>query len=307
MQVDGVSLWGKAIMPIAGILISPNSIAFWVSFLSSIVSLVLSIIAIWFTIKVNERSEKVNDAMLSDLRDIKNATLEQTSQIKDLIRDAWKKVYAPEEVIAVSHVENEVVRERTDESLDELRELMNQLIQQNASKSENGNTPQPATSLEIAQLGAQFERLERSIDKIQRTSRSASRMSSDVEYLYRDIDRLPLRAQTVLRVLPKQFGGRPIMEDKLPALLQSSLGNSIQALLKSRILIEIEIDDTSGAKRVIIVNPSIERRAFTALDLLDPPPRSELNQVTSLVRQIAFSNTDPDMVVDSNAKESSSS
>lgn len=64
----------------------------WVGLISSIVSIVLSLVATTFAVLVNHRSEKVSDQTIRSLQKIESTTERVSQDTAGLIKGAWDKL-----------------------------------------------------------------------------------------------------------------------------------------------------------------------------------------------------------------------
>jgi hypothetical protein len=69
-----------------------ETVALWAGLISSVVSGVLSVVAIWFAVRVNEKSDRVSDQTIQSLQKIESAVLRLSEDTSGLIKAAWDKM-----------------------------------------------------------------------------------------------------------------------------------------------------------------------------------------------------------------------
>jgi hypothetical protein len=69
-----------------------DKVALWAGLIGSIVSTVLSIVAIWFAVHVNARSEAVSDQTIRSLQKIESFVQKLSEDTSGLIKAAWDKM-----------------------------------------------------------------------------------------------------------------------------------------------------------------------------------------------------------------------
>jgi hypothetical protein len=79
-----------------------EKVALWAGLLASVVSTVLSIVAIWFAVHVNSRSESVSDQTIKSLQKIESFVQRLSEDTSGLVKAAWDKMlgtFQPSETI----------------------------------------------------------------------------------------------------------------------------------------------------------------------------------------------------------------
>ncbi len=69
-----------------------ENVALWSGLIGSIVSIVLSIVAIWFAVYVNRRSNEVSDRTIQSLQKIESTIERMSDETSGLIKAAWEKL-----------------------------------------------------------------------------------------------------------------------------------------------------------------------------------------------------------------------
>src|SRR5271156_2537844 len=69
-----------------------EKVALWCGLIASVVSTVLSVVAIWFAIHVNSRSEAVSDQTIRSLQKIESFVQKLSDDTAGLVKAAWDKM-----------------------------------------------------------------------------------------------------------------------------------------------------------------------------------------------------------------------
>ncbi len=96
-------------------------VALWVGLISSIVGVVLSVVAIAFAVLVNNRSSDINDKMIRSLQKVEFTVERSSDDTRELIKAAWDKMLGNVERASDPSPSSLLVREITSGLSAELR------------------------------------------------------------------------------------------------------------------------------------------------------------------------------------------
>jgi len=208
-------------------------IALWVGLLGSVISIVLSLVAIWFAVHVNTRSENVSDQTIKSLQKIESFVQRLSEDTSGLVKAAWDKMlgnFHPAESVAGKAADKEVASGLTAELRTELEE----------ESEPDGNTS-------AAGLRERYEKmltlLEKSLESQFASSRIRGR-SKGVYSLYKSLSKLSPTAQELLN----QIKSYHLTRRQYKSLNSSSVGFAIGELREAGLLVPLRGYD--GAKEI---------------------------------------------------------
>ncbi len=205
-----------------------EKVALWAGLLASVVSAVLSIVAIWFAVHVNSRSENVSDQTIRSLQKIESFVQRVSEDTSGLVKAAWDKMlgtFQPTETIT--------------------------------SKS----------SAAVAKLKERYEKVlglwEKTLEN-QILSTPGRGRTQGVFARYKTLSRLSEIAQE----LTSQISRYHLTRRQYKALINSSLGPSVKELRDAGLLMPLEGRDENKSTLVYWFPPSTSasiRQALLAL------------------------------------------
>jgi hypothetical protein len=241
-------------------------VALWAGLIANVVSIVLSLVAIWFAVHVNTRSENVSDQTIRSLQKIESFVQRLSEDTAGLIKGAWDKMLG-----GLPRTENAAARSSN------AREIASGLTTELKSEIEEEAGPRQGVSAEeVAQ------RLENTIDSwgkalaAQIAGSRARAGGQSIFSLYRVLRRLSPEAREVLF----QMRDHHLTRAQYKSLLQSALRPSMAELRNAGLIVPLTGVDDSGKKVAVYWYPpeSSEtlRRAIAAFSRSSPEVRRQV-------------------------------
>jgi hypothetical protein len=252
-----------------------EKIALWAGLIGSIVSIVLSIVAIWFAVHVNSRSEAVSDQTIRSLQKIESFVQRLSDDTSGLIKAAWDKM-----VGSMYRTEGAAAQ------VSNAKEIASGLTAELKTEIEEKATPgQEATSSETARrIEKAIEVFEKALE-VQIASTRDQRSGHRTYPLYRVLKRLSPAALALL----SGIRNRHLTRAQYRFLLDSGLGTSVRELRKAGVLVPLEGVDPFGKKGPVYWFPSgSAAQVRQALLALGPPDSESRNAVDGALKAAGY-------------------
>jgi hypothetical protein len=270
-----------------------EKVALWAGLIGSIVSTVLSVVAIWFAVHVNSRSEDVSDQTIRSLQKIESFVQKLSDDTSGLIKAAWDKMlgnmYRGEGTAAqASNASNakEIASGLTAELKTEIEEK---------AKPDQGTTPS-----EIEQRVEKIiETWEKALEA-QIASGRTSRRDRGTYAMYRFLKTLSPKARELL----SRIRDYHLTRAQYRFLTESSLAPMVRELRRAGLLVPLEGNDRSGRKVAVYWFPSgLVPRIRQALMALGPAGPETRNEVDSALKAAGYDKPDPARGSDSESRQ----
>lgn len=234
-----------------------ETVALWIGLLVGVASIVLAVVALWFTFEVDKRSREVSDQMIRSLQKIESTVERSSGDTVDLIKVAWERLLG---TVPDNGNGNEGAR-AAEEDVKQIvagvtAELKADLSQQHAEG-------QPSEADILARVDRLAERLERSLRG--GTSRDSS--SDRLIATTRMIDALTPRARELVRQL---YAGGHLTHVQYQALSnpESGLASEIRELRFQGVIGPLSAKNETGDDAPVYwFAPGRSRYLHTALEL----------------------------------------
>jgi hypothetical protein len=251
-----------------------DTVALWAGLISSIAGIVLSIVAMWFAIWVNDRSTEVNNQMIKSLQKIESSVERVSADTRELISAAWKKMLG--DIGQDGEPEADDVGEPEQISGGIASELKSELTEGLSNSA-----------------GPRIESIERTLKDLQETlaaqlrDRTSTGRSESLDGLVRKVNGLPADAQALLLIL---VNGRHLDRSQYIAASQDSeLGPAVQALRSAGLLVPLAgWNEESERIPVYYLAPGRQRRIKVAMQLTKDVPRDVVNRILEALGGIGY-------------------
>ena len=254
-----------------------ETVAFWFSFVGSVVGIVLAIIAIAFSILVDRRSSRISEHTIQSLQKIESVVERLSSDTRELIKAAWDKM--------LGGVDKAQGSESSDSSAKQIAagiaaELRSELAALSSEKGTQGQGSQQ----KLDQLEGYLKELEASLMAQLRKATESARPSArfeEVTVLIRD-----LSARTF--ALLKAISSAHLTQPEYRQLSAGPLGDSILELRKSGLLVPVVHETGHGGVPCYYMPASIARIARAVLDTLPDPLPSLQRDVAEELEAVGY-------------------
>ncbi len=202
-----------------------EAVAFWCGFISSIVGIVLAIVAIAFSILVDRRSSKVSEHTIQSLQKIESVVERLSSDTRELIKAGWDKM--------LGGVDKGLAPEPSDSNAKQIAagiaaELRSELVALSADKkAQDGESHQ-----KIEELESYLKDLEASLMGQLRRVTENTRPSARFEEVTNTLRSLSSRALAFLRAISRVH----LTQAQYRLLSAGPMRDSILELRKSGLL-----------------------------------------------------------------------
>jgi hypothetical protein len=242
-----------------------DKVALWAGLIGSIVSTVLSIVAIWFAVHVNSRSEAVSDQTIRSLQKIESFVQRLSDDTSGLVKAAWDKMlgnmYRAEATATQASNAKEIASGLTAELKTEI-----------AEKAKPG---QETVSSETAQrLEKIIETWEKALE-MQIASAPRSGRRRETYSMYQLLKTLSPQGLELL----SRISNFHLTRSQYQALENSALAPAVRELRAAGLLVPLEGTEVSGKKVPVYWFPSESVPHIRQALMATRPPNSETRAV----------------------------
>ncbi len=240
-----------------------ETVALWAGLIASIISSVLSVVAIWFAVHVNARSEAVGDQTIRSLQKIETFVQKLSDDTSGLVKAAWDKMLG-----SMYRSEGTQAQEKS-----AVREIASGLTAE--LKTELEEEAQPSTGSEQRELA---ERLEKALDtwesalEAQIASVPRPRVQRETFSIYRLLRKLSPQALELVARIRDYHLSRP----EYRTLVKSGLGPVLDELRRAGLVVPLK----SKAGALVYWYPSTVaprvREALKAVNRSEPAVQKEI-------------------------------
>jgi hypothetical protein len=256
-----------------------EKVALWAGLLASVVSTVLSIVAIWFAVHVNSRSENVSDQTIKSLQKIE-------SFVQRLSEDNSGRVKAARDKMLGTFKTPETITSKSGAAV--AKEVASGLTAELKSEIEEETDPNEKVS--PAELKERYEKVmglwEKALENQILSTRSRGR-SQEVFAQYKTLSKLSDVAQEMVSQIRRYHLSRR----QYKALTSSNLGPAMKELRDAGLLMPLQGNDQNEPALVYWFPPSTSASIRQALLAL-PPKSSEIkNAVKEALHAVGYDRT----------------
>jgi len=259
-----------------------EAVALWVGLLSSVVSIVLSIVAIAFSLSVDKRSRDVTVQTISSLQKIESAVERLSSDTRELIKAGWDKM--------LGNVGNATAPVPSDPPTKEIASgIAAELRAEIGALAAGGSTAlQPEViKLELERVLKGFEaaiasqlrgqRLERPSDSLDRTVAVLNDMTTEA------------------RALVRELRGHHLTRKEYKNIMSGPLAEALSQVRQSGLLIPVSHRDPDGSAQPCYYFPaSLANVIRAALPLVDQPTLEVRKRVREVLRAVGYPSGHPE-------------
>jgi len=223
-----------------------ESVALWAGLLSSVVGIVLSIVAIVFSWVVNKRADRIGDATIESLQRIESSVALLSDNTTGLIKAAWEKMLGN---VGLTTVEPSVTAER-------VKELAAGIAAEIRSERAAGEQ-EDADADDKAMPGARFDRIEDTLGRLQEalSSIAGSRATGDpslLDYVVAEAGALTPEARELFFAIRRGH----ISRDEYRKLTKSPLRGALMLLRRAGLLVPRSGHRNGDREEVVYYYPS---------------------------------------------------
>jgi hypothetical protein len=255
-----------------------EKIALWFGLVSSIVSIVLSIVAILFARIVDKSARDVSDQTIKSLQKIESDVARLSSDTTGLIKAGWDRMLGSVGTFPVGDA-NISAKEIASGLLAELRANTEEQVGQNED-----------TDLQHGQnLTDLFKYLERSLEAQIRTQSRSERPSEALDHVVSLLNSLPLEARALARLIADR--GSHLSFNQFQSLLKDSwLSEAVSELRDKGLLIPLSGVDPSKGKPIPVYYfpPTLSHALRAALLLLPDTPEDVETRILAELKRIGY-------------------
>ncbi len=259
-----------------------EKIALWAGLISSIVSIVLSVVATTFAILVNNRSEKVSDATIKSLQKIESTVERLSDDTSSLIKAAWDTMlgsFSGNSLPKDAGVSSKAAREIASGLATEVRSDIG-LPDQESGKTGEMNVTELSKKVDRA-LEKMQESITGQLKGLARQNRPAAVFNK-----VNELERLSPSAQSLAASIKAH-----LTREQYDALDKGPLGEALRELRKAGVLIPVTGFEDGKDVPVYYFPPNQARNLRSALLLLGRPPADVKQIVNSELARVKY---DPD-------------
>lgn len=242
-----------------------ETVALWAGLIVGVASVVLAIVAIYFSIEVDRRSARSATDTTRALQSIESAVEGQSRDTRDLIKVAWERL--------LKNVGSQPPADTTGEA--EIQEIAAGL----AAELRAALVPEDAERSSVEAPSEALPDAGDLIDELRETLASQlqvvrSRPGDEVQFWIDRITNLTEEAQVVLRLLLRSH----LTASQFRALSRDSegIGDELHELRKAGFLVPLEGYDREARRTLVYWLPPGKSRPIKAAMLMFPEPATEL-------------------------------
>ncbi len=258
-----------------------DKIALWTGLISSIVSIVLSVVATTFAILVNNRSEKVSDATVKSLQRIESTVERLSDDTSGLIKAAWDAMLGSfsGNLARDSGISASAAREIASGVASEVRSDLS-LPEGKSGKGGEASVAELAERVDRA-----LERMQETVSAQLRGLARSNRPSSVLNKL-RDLERLSPAARALAGSIKAH-----LTRDQYDQLEKGPLSPAIRELRQAGLFVPVTGIEDGKEAPVYYFPPNQSRNLRSALLLIERPPVEVRDLVKAELDRVKY---DPD-------------
>jgi len=255
-----------------------ESVAFWISFIGTIVSIVLSIVAIVFSILVDRRSSTVSDRTIQSLQKIESAVERSSTDTRELIKAGWDRMLgnvgadSPQKTAAADSA-----KEVAGGIAAELRVELSKL-------ASNVGASEGASKAKFEEIERYLKNLEATLSAQLRSARSDARPSAKIDEVFASIRELSPRAYAILRAIE----GRHISREQYQKLSDGRLGRALLELREAGLLAPAIHKTSTGPEPCYYYPRDISSAVRAVIEISGPPNAAADAEVKAELSKVGY-------------------
>lgn len=262
-----------------------ETVALWAGLLVGVASVVLAIVAIYFSIEVDRRSSATAAETIRSLERIESAAKSQSQDTRDLIKVGWERMLPPAGGLPRAPASEEGIREVAAGLAAEIRSELGLVAGEQGDDDTSAVAPDRTTE----QNEELIQQLTETIETSMRATRGTA--ADEVQFWLDQLSNLSEESQALARALTKrQITARQWRELRRDPVLQRGFSE----LRRAGILIPLEGIRRDGRPSLVYWFPPGAHRAIRAATLLLPDPPPELiSYVESSLERVGYPDLAP--------------
>jgi hypothetical protein len=255
----------------------PESLAFWISFIGTIVSIVLSLVAIVFSVLVDRRSTTVSDRTIQSLQKIESAVERSSSDTRELIKAGWDRM--------LGNVGKEPSRETSDASAKEVAggiaaELRTELMKIAADVG----VSEGASKAKFQEIENYLKNLEATLSAQLRTARTEQRPSARIDSIISTLRELSPRSYALVAAI----NGKHLSQDQYQKLSRGRLMRPLLELREEGLLVPAVHKTNHGPEPCYYFPSSTARTVSSALEISGEPNSDAFAEVLAELKSVGY-------------------
>jgi hypothetical protein len=253
-------------------------VSFWVSFIGCVVGIVLSLVAIVFSVLVDRRSSTISDKTIQSLQKIESAVERSSSDTRELIKAGWDKMLGNVDRSTVPTASNESSAKEVAAGI--AAELRSELTALNAGNGkQNGQSES-----RIDHLEEYLKSLEASLKAQLRTAHADARPSAKFEGVLETVRKLSEPTYALLRAIAK----RHLTEIQYRSLSKTKYGVALRELREAGLLAPVVGKGIRGPELCYYFPPEISKIVRAVLEISPEPPEEVQRKVALELLQVKY-------------------
>jgi hypothetical protein len=255
-----------------------ESVAFWIGLVGTIAGIVLSIIAIVFSILVDRRSSTVSDKTIQSLQKIESAVERSSSDTRELIKAGWDRmlgnvgVQSPQ-TAAASDNAKEIAGGIAAELRDELSKL-----------ASNVGASEGTSKAKFEEIESYLKNLEATLSAQLRAARVDVRPGAKIDEVINSVRNLSPTAYAILKAIERKHLSRA----QYQKLTEGPLGSAILELRQAGLLAPAVHKTSSGPEPCYYYPSEIASAVRAVIEISGSPHSSAERQVRTELSRVGY-------------------
>ncbi len=251
-------------------------VATWIGLLTGVTSVVLAVVAIWFSLATQRRAETVNMQTIQSLQKIESTVERLSDDTQDLIKAAWDKM--------LSDLPNSVVPPESSHDVAAIATGVAAELRAELLAAQRDQSRQPG-DMKPEQLNDAASTLARALQGQISLSSVGGTASGTLDYLVSAYRRFSPEAGGISRVLTE---GRPLRRSEYVCLRNDTdMAIALRELREAGILAPVEPPDGSEGP-VYAISPRVEALIPVALSLAGRDDPAAYRRIVEALRRAGY-------------------
>lgn len=272
-----------------------ETIGLWIGLLSSVVGIVLAIVALWFTFAVDRRGQQVNTQMVKSLQKIESTVERSSGDTVDLIKVAWERLLGNVNTGPVVGADEEAIRAIAAGIAAELsadvEEISSQGDDDTDQPSGDASKAIPDLEREAARSREEVRKLERRLEQVLRSQRMSGQSSRDrLNGLFEMLERASPVSRAVVAELVT--GGHLTLDQYRQLSTASPIRGDFRSLRETGLLVPLRgATETGEEEPVYWFPPTFSKNVGPVLQLVEEPREEAKARAIRALRNVGYPQT----------------
>jgi hypothetical protein len=252
-----------------------ESVAFWIGLIASITGIVLSLVAIVFSVLVDRRSSTISDKTIQSLQKIESAVERSSSDTRELIKAAWDKM--------LGQVDREPTQTTGDSSAKQIAAGIAAELRSELSNLAGKNDPaqkQPS----VEHLERYLKDLEASLSAQLQASRPSDNSQLNFAIVLDQVRHLSERSVALLRAIRS----RHLSQSQYRRLAEGPLGESMLQLRRHALIVPVVHKTDHGPEPCYWMPGEIAKVVREAVLLMPKPSASVEAEISEELAKVGY-------------------